>query len=190
MVNAIWRIVESDRPLCDPYLITGGIVHAPSLMIRYRKDKSAISTQDLLPPDGWSPADYVTEVSKQLIASAGRVNTLLNIVQDFREGAPGGRALIPPRLRIEIGGHTDKVGAAAYNIKLSKARAQGVVDFLKKTTTTAAIVAFSGHADAKDLISERLKPVGHGPKECVTADGIDNPEARKVTFRIVDESAG
>ena len=35
-----------------------------------------------------------------------------------------------PRVKVEIQGHTDSVGAAAYNLKLSQRRAESVREYL------------------------------------------------------------
>ncbi len=59
-----------------------------------------------------------------------------------------------PDARIEIAGHTDADGAAAYNQRLSEQRAQAVVDFL-----------VSIGADA-----ERLKAIGYGETDPVASN--------------------
>ncbi len=50
-----------------------------------------------------------------------------------------------PKLRIEISGHTDNVGSAAYNKKLSESRAQSVVDFLLSKGIEKARLTFAGY---------------------------------------------
>jgi outer membrane protein OmpA-like peptidoglycan-associated protein len=48
-------------------------------------------------------------------------------------------------LRIELSGHTDNKGAAAYNQKLSEERAKTVVDYLVKKGINAARLEFKGY---------------------------------------------
>ena len=48
-------------------------------------------------------------------------------------------------MTIEISGHTDNVGSAAYNQNLSEARAKSVVDYLIKHGIAANRLHFKGH---------------------------------------------
>ena len=77
-----------------------------------------------------------------------------------------------PYIKIELSGHTDSRGSIEYNLKLSKARAQGVVDYLVK----------------KGIKSKRLVPMGYGKSRPIAsnenADGSDNPEGRRMNRRL------
>lgn len=50
-----------------------------------------------------------------------------------------------PKLKIEISGHTDNIGSAAYNKKLSESRAQSVVTFLVGKGIDKARLTFAGY---------------------------------------------
>lgn len=50
-----------------------------------------------------------------------------------------------PNLKIEISGHTDNVGSAAYNKKLSESRAQAVVNFLLGKGIDKSRLTFAGY---------------------------------------------
>ncbi|MCD6017300.1 MAG: hypothetical protein K0S53_421 [Bacteroidetes bacterium] len=77
-----------------------------------------------------------------------------------------------PKMIIEIAGYTDSKGTDAYNVKLSKDRAQAVVDFL--------IV--------KGVVKNRLVAASYGeafpaaPNE--NADGSDSPTGRQLNRRV------
>lgn len=71
-----------------------------------------------------------------------------------------------PAIRIEISGHTDNVGAAAYNDQLSEKRAQAVVDFLS----------------AHGVDSRRLVARGYGQSKPVASN--DTEEGRQLNRRI------
>ncbi|MCW3125961.1 MAG: hypothetical protein JWO03_1619 [Bacteroidetes bacterium] len=78
-------------------------------------------------------------------------------------------------LVIEIGSHTDSRGSDAYNLKLSQARAQSVVDYLVE----------------KGIARERLIATGYGETKLVNkcANGVECTEEehvrnRRTTFRI------
>ncbi|MDR1226597.1 MAG: OmpA family protein [Prevotellaceae bacterium] len=50
-----------------------------------------------------------------------------------------------PKLRIEISGHTDNVGSAAFNKKLSQERAKAVVDYLVKDGIDISRLTYVGY---------------------------------------------
>lgn len=76
-----------------------------------------------------------------------------------------------PKMKIEIGGHTDNVGAKAYNQKLSQSRAEAVVNYLI----------------SKNITQDRLTFKGYGMDEPIatndTAEG--RAQNRRVEFKIV-----
>jgi outer membrane protein OmpA-like peptidoglycan-associated protein len=77
-----------------------------------------------------------------------------------------------PNLKVEISGHTDSKGDAAYNQKLSEERAQAVVDNLA----------------AAGIDPARMKAAGYGKTQPVSANkkasGKDNPEGRQLNRRV------
>lgn len=73
-------------------------------------------------------------------------------------------------LKIEIRSHTDSKGNDDYNLKLSQARAQSVVDYLK----------------GRGIDADRLVATGMGEKEPIAPNeinGKDNPEGRQLNRR-------
>jgi OOP family OmpA-OmpF porin len=59
-----------------------------------------------------------------------------------------------PQLKIEVGGHTDSRGKAAMNQKLSEARAQAVVDYLKsKYSLSDDQLVAKGYGESKPIAS-------------------------------------
>ncbi|MFO7829125.1 MAG: OmpA family protein, partial [Bacteroidales bacterium] len=77
-----------------------------------------------------------------------------------------------PSLYIEVIGHTDAIGSAKYNIKLSIKRARSVIDYLTK----------------KGIEQKRFVAKGAGKAEPIAVntnhDGSDNPEGRKFNRRV------
>lgn len=76
-----------------------------------------------------------------------------------------------PQIKIEIGSHTDNVGSKAYNEKLSKRRAEGVVKYLISQGISPERLVASGYA-----FSMPVEPNRH-------PDGSDNPEGREKNRR-------
>lgn len=58
-----------------------------------------------------------------------------------------------PHMEVEISGHTDNVGSAEYNQKLSEARAKSVVDYLIEQKTDRDRVVYKGHGMAQPMAS-------------------------------------
>jgi outer membrane protein OmpA-like peptidoglycan-associated protein len=77
-----------------------------------------------------------------------------------------------PKVKIEIGGHTDSYGSDEYNIKLSQSRCESVVTYLIT------------HGIAK----ERLRAKGYG--ETKPIDTNETPEGRQMNRRTEFEITG
>jgi len=75
--------------------------------------------------------------------------------------------------QLQVEGHTDSVGAAAFNRKLSQQRAQSVVEYLVK----------------KGVESKRLVPKGFGPDKPIASNDDDagREKNRRVEFNIVKQ---
>ena len=76
-----------------------------------------------------------------------------------------------PDSTVQVVGHTDSKGSDSYNLKLSKARAGAVVEFLVGNGVSSA----------------RLKPEGRGESEPVAPndiEGKDNPDGRAQNRRV------
>lgn len=59
-----------------------------------------------------------------------------------------------PALRIEISGHTDTKGPAAYNQTLSENRAKAVVDYLIAAGIDASRLVYKGYGETQPIISD------------------------------------
>ena len=58
-----------------------------------------------------------------------------------------------PGLRVEFGGHTDSVGTAAYNMKLSQRRANAVKAYLVNMGIDAQRLSTAGYGLTKPVAS-------------------------------------
>jgi len=58
-----------------------------------------------------------------------------------------------PNIKIEISGHTDNIGSAAYNQKLSEARAKAVVDYLVEHGIDRSRLSYMGYGFEKPIAS-------------------------------------
>lgn len=78
-----------------------------------------------------------------------------------------------PKLRIEISGHTDNIGSAAYNVKLSESRAKAVVDYLIK----------------KGINKDRLEYKGYGFEQPIAGNDTDEGRQmnRRTEFKIISK---
>lgn len=74
-----------------------------------------------------------------------------------------------PALKLEIGGHTDNIGARDYNAKLSGSRAGSVVSALA----------------AQGIDAKRLNAAGYGPDKPVTTNDTDEGRAKNRRVELV-----
>lgn len=66
-----------------------------------------------------------------------------------------GILLVAPEYRLSIEGHTDSVGRAQYNQRLSVRRAQSVRDYLVKANISRALMSSRGYGESKPVVSNR-----------------------------------
>ena len=108
------------------------------------------------------------ELSNLALASAGRIVYFENICRCFTINFASGKSIIPPEgystldkvvevlkankdVKIEIGGHTDAVGSATYNQKLSEARALSVRQYLIQHGVDPARLVSRGYGESKPI---------------------------------------
>jgi outer membrane protein OmpA-like peptidoglycan-associated protein len=109
------------------------------------------------------PADVLFDFDKADIRSEA-VTTLEKLARLIKQSGNG---------VIQVNGHTDSIGADAYNITLSERRAASVVRWL---TTNAGIDA--GRLQAKGYGESR--PIAQN----TNPNGSDNPEGRQKNRRV------
>ncbi|MBN2575106.1 MAG: OmpA family protein [Deltaproteobacteria bacterium] len=78
-----------------------------------------------------------------------------------------------PDVKLEIGGHTDNVGKAEYNLELSQKRADAVKDYMV----------------GKGIAADRLTSVGYGMDKPITSNKTkaDRAKNRRTEFTLVGE---
>lgn len=76
-----------------------------------------------------------------------------------------------PKIKVELSSHTDSVGSAAYNIKLSQARAQSCVDYIIQSGIEEARIFAKGYGKSKPIAPNTLP------------NGKDNPDGRQLNRR-------
>jgi OOP family OmpA-OmpF porin len=79
-----------------------------------------------------------------------------------------------PRLKIEVQGHTDSVGADAYNLDLSQRRAAEVRNYLMGQGVAAAQLTAKGYGETQP-IAENTNAAGRQQNRRVVLAVVDNP---------------
>ena len=83
--------------------------------------------------------------------------------------------LYKPELHVEVQGHTDSVGAAAYNLNLSQRRADAVKAYLIGKGVSASVLAAKGYGMTQPIASNS------------TAEG--RAQNRRVAFEVSNAPA-
>ncbi len=79
-----------------------------------------------------------------------------------------------PRLKVEIAGHTDNIGSAAYNLQLSQRRAEAVKDYLVKKGIDPRRIIAKGYGKARPLASNDDEQEGRELNRRVEFKVIEN----------------
>ncbi|MGL6071520.1 TolC family outer membrane protein [Craterilacuibacter sp.] len=94
--------------------------------------------------------------SNQSALSAAGKTELVNIARQIKDGANKGAS-------IAITGYTDRLGSAAYNLTLSKARAGAVADYLLGQGVAANRLAIEGKGKADPLTGNKCDSIKTQP---------------------------
>lgn len=118
------------------------------LVVEREAMKQVVAVNDWLDQinkDGWVEIEINFDTGKATIKpeSAGNV---AQMVQLLKTNAA---------LKVEVGGHTDNVGDAASNLKLSEARAKSVMDALVKGGIAAARLTAKGYGQTVPVADNR-----------------------------------
>src|SRR5262245_49826093 len=108
----------------------------------------------------------LSEILEVRREARGLIVNLSDVLFDFNKATlkPGAREKLsklagillayPGPYRIEIEGHTDAIGSEEYNLKLSKARAESVCEYLKQASIAPdRIIAVRGFGKSKPVAS-------------------------------------
>ncbi|MBB6094592.1 OOP family OmpA-OmpF porin [Povalibacter uvarum] len=79
-----------------------------------------------------------------------------------------------PRLKVELQGHTDSVGAAAYNLNLSQRRAETVREYLIAQGVSPANLIAKGYGETEPIATND-SPGGRAGNRRVVMSVTDNP---------------
>jgi OOP family OmpA-OmpF porin len=79
-----------------------------------------------------------------------------------------------PRLKVEMEGHSDSVGADAYNLKLSQQRADSVREYLVSQGVPASQLTAKGHGETRPIASNATE-AGRAENRRVAMSVVDNP---------------
>jgi OmpA-OmpF porin, OOP family len=135
---------------------------------------TAVETTPLNPKAGLLPAEEM----KQALDAKGHVTLYVNFDFDKATIQPDSQPVIDevakllrtnPGLKLRVEGHTDNVGAAAYNRTLSEARARSVV------------AALTG----RGIGGLRLSAAGYGPDRPIADNGADAGRASNRRVELV-----
>jgi OmpA-OmpF porin, OOP family len=84
-----------------------------------------------------------------------------------------------PQLQIEVQGHTDSVGSAVYNLRLSQQRADAVRGYLIEQGVRAEQVAARGYGEA-DPVADNATAAGRAQNRRVMMSVLKNPGSVEV----------
>ncbi len=132
-----------------------------------RKDGYLFHSENFDLPAGSAYSEVVKDVALKKLDVGVKV-VLNNIFFDFdkatlRQESTGELERLQkllaetPALRLEISGHTDNVGKAAYNKDLSQRRAKAVVDYLLAKGIDRGRLTFAGYGDTEPVAPNTTK---------------------------------
>ncbi len=124
----------------------------------------------------------VTKIIPLEKLKTGEIIVLRNIFYDYNKASLRKESIVElqqlvailrqyPSMKIEIRSHTDNIGSQEYNLKLSQARAQAVVNYLVKQGIDKNRLVAKGYGETRPIAPNRHP------------DGTDNPKGRQLNRR-------
>lgn len=155
---------------CSPDLVTQ-IVADPDnpLLFAGKLPSPELAVKEAVPPVEWQAGDTLTLEHFLFAFDAAELESealpLLDTLASYLDRHP--------ELSIEITGHTDDQGSEAYNLKLSRNRAEAVSDYI----------------ETQGIVSTRIKANGVGEEEPLAPNEDEESRARnrRVEIRFLQE---
>ena len=86
-----------------------------------------------------------------------------------------------PKIKIELGGHTDSRGNKDDNLKLSSDRAKSVLDYLIQCGVSSASLSYKGYGSMQPIISDEEISKLAKPEEKESA----HQKNRRTVYKII-----
>jgi adhesin transport system outer membrane protein len=175
-----WNGCPAQQPEEAPNPVTYAAAEAPAPKAELDSDHDGVpDSRDLCPdtPLG-TPVDKVGCPFKEVVVMSG-IRFAFNkaeLTEPSKEVLNKSARILHdnPGMRVEVAGHTDSVGSADYNLKLSNNRARAVVDYLV----------------SQGVAANQLTSVGYGMREPKVSNNTSAGRAvnRRTEFRIKENA--
>jgi outer membrane protein OmpA-like peptidoglycan-associated protein len=132
--------------------------------ISVRKEGYLFYSQNINIPDTAAFQEIKKDIGLDKIETGKKV-VLMNIFYDYNKSSLRASSFNEldkvvellnknPKMKVELGAHSDSRGSDAYNLKLSQDRAQSCVDYLTSKGINKARLNAKGYGESKPIISE------------------------------------
>jgi hypothetical protein len=189
--DAMWRQLPSNLPK-GPWFEAMVPLASPT-PASYYTDAFGFDATSLEPSndvDGVADnQENFARIAQKVSAQLRQLNALVSVISNFGDTAalhPTYKARLK-KVRIEVGGHTDRMASKSYNEALSAKRAGQVVEWACGTLGTILDYP-STVSPVPDMLSDLMVPKGYAYEECTADPGVEpspKPVCRKISVRLV-----
>lgn len=189
--DAMWRQLPSNLPK-GPWF-EALVPFAKPARASYYTDAFGFDATSLEPSDDVDGVEdnekNFARIVEKVSAQLRQLNALVSVISNFGDVSalhPIYRARLK-KVRIEVGGHTDRMGGKSHNEALSAKRAGKVVEWASGTLGTILDYP-AAVSPVPDMLSDLMVPKGYADAECTADTGVKPTPThvcRKISVRLV-----